>query len=263
MQLFLVGVPAVAAYSYRPRVVVAFLVSLMLASWSYTFWLAHRDKLSFSVIISGSASAWRLIYATPWCRCSVYIIGLLAGIGWITFVEERGNLPHDQAPNRRWTSRRWKYVAAAVIVSALLLVLPVYGSYRGYQDARHARIAEWVDHMYLVFSRPTWALGMTLMCGLCFLGYGGVVNTILTLPIWTTLSRLSFGVYLTHTVLLDWVYLSGDAAREYSPVALSITFMGTLMGSSVFALALHLLVEAPFRNLESLVRRRLMNAGNL
>lgn len=265
MQFFLVGVPVIATYTHRPCTMVVFLILLMLASWSYTLWLADREKLSFSIIISGATSAWREIYASPWCRCSVYIMGVLAGIGWITFVKEGTVLPHNQihgsqASNAHQASRRRLYVVAAIFASALLLALPVYGSYGGYQDLGDARLAVWLDHLYLAFSRPTWALGVVLMCGLCFFGHGGFVNAILTLPAWTTFSRLTFGVFLTHTLLLDWLYLSGDAARDYTYAGVSMAFMGTLFGSSVLAFVLYLLVEAPFRNLESLARRGLAGA---
>lgn len=265
MQFFLVGVPLIATYSHRPRTTVVFLLLLMLASWSYTLWLADREKLSFSIIISGATSAWREIYATPWCRCSVYIMGVLAGIGWITFIEEGEVLPHgeihgSQSSNGHRASRRRLYVAAAIFASALLLALPVYGSYWGYQDLGDARVAAWPDHLYMTFSRPTWALGVVLMCGLCFFGYGGFVNAILTLPVWITFSRLTFGIFLTHTLLLDWLNLSGDAARDFTYARVSITFMGTLFGSSALALVLYLLVEAPFRNLESLARQTFSGA---
>lgn len=269
MQFFVVGVPVIAAYLYRPRVVVVFLLSLMAASLAFVFWFATREDLSFSLVISASSQKFWIIYNTPWCRCPPYIMGVLAGMGWTRYVEGRGILPHEHQGRRRHasnqhggTSKRRRYlVIGATVASALMLALTAYGSYGGYQDTSHVQMAAWVDHLYLTFARPTWALGLALMCGLCFCGHGGFVNAILTMPFWATLSQLTFGMYLTHTILIDWVTLSSDAARDFTVPSLSIMFMGTLMGTAAFALVLHMLVEAPFRNLASLIRRRRTNAA--
>lgn len=147
--------------------------------------------------------------------------------------------------------------AMVAVVSAALLAIPVYGSYWAYQDISETRVFPWADHLYLAFSRPAWALGVALMCGLCFCGRGGFVSWVLTRPSWTTPSRLTYCAYLTHPSVLTIMYGWRENAVTLTWVELSVTYMGVVVGTFAGATALHLLVEAPFRNLESWARRSL------
>ncbi|CAM9262089.1 unnamed protein product [Laminaria digitata] len=147
------------------------------------------------------------------------------------------------------------------VASAALLALPVYGSYWAYQDLTESSVSPWADHLYLAFSRPAWALGVALMCALCFLERGGFVGWVLTRPSWTTPSRLCYCAYLSHPWVLMVMYGWQESAVTLTWVELSVTYMGVVVGTFVSATALHLVVEAPFRNLESWARRSWVAAG--
>ncbi|CAM9917653.1 unnamed protein product [Hapterophycus canaliculatus] len=143
-------------------------------------------------------------------------------------------------------------------MATTLLAVPVYGTYWSYQDALDPGLSPWADHLYMALSRPAWSMGVALMCLLCFTGHGGLVNWFLTRPGWTPLSRLTYCAYLFHTMLLTVLYGSRNLAIELTALEFAITYMGVVMGTFLGATALHLLVEAPFRNLESLERRKML-----
>lgn len=248
-QLFLVAMPLLMLYRFRPRVGVAAVVSLTLASCAYTVYVAFQTGVRFSIFDILDLVPQRMeVYVLPWFRCPVYFIGLLCGIGWNEHLRGRVFSP-DKRPR---ILERTTPVMVCWAVSILLLVLPVFGTYWAYQDVQVAGIPAWVDHLYLVFSGPAWALGLALMCGLCFCGCGGLVNTFLALPMWGPFSRLTFCGYLVHTFLLDWLIWSRSTPYEFTLLEFSITCMGVTVGTFAMAAAVHLVVEQPLRNLEQM-----------
>eukprot|EP00903_Cladosiphon_okamuranus_P009782 g9299.t1 len=272
---FLAAVPLISLYHRRPQMGATIAFCVALASCLFTFlWYGFRDDVRFPYLIANQdEQGWNTAYASPWGRCSPYIVGVLCGMVWHT--EFRGRVvptPRDASPDaeaiaaasrRKTPLERFGMIGsypAAVwavgLVSGALMALPVYGTYWAYQDADNSGVSPWADHLYLAFSRPAWALGVALMCLLCFCGYGGLVNWVLTRPGWTTPSRLTYCAYLFHTGLLKVLYGSRDLAVELTGLEYAVTYMGVVLGTFAGATLLHLLVEAPFRNLESMGRRQ-------
>lgn len=261
-QFYILGLLLVVLYRYRPRASVAILVALMLGSCAYTLWMGFYYNVRFSIFTAAGGTDWVMVYTAPWSRCPVYIIGLLCGFVWHAYVRGRVLTNKDQQQEqtqiaeKRLLVRHRATVPVTIVVAAVLLALPVYGTYWTYQDAIDVRIPEWADHLYLAFARPAWAMGLALMCVLCFCGHGGLVNKLLAWPAWTTPSRLTFCAYLVHLPLLTVLYGSRDVPVRYTSLEFAFTYMGAVMGTFALATALHLLVEAPFSNLESWGRRQ-------
>lgn len=258
MQLFLASVPLVALYHRSPRKAVKVALATLILSCSLTLVLAFAGDVRMSVFSGGFFG--EIIYSLPFTRCPVYIIGLLCGFAWHNDFrvprarsngEEGGSVQNK--PN--FLERHRGAVPLTTAVSAVLLLVPVYGTYWAYQDMDEYPLPAWLDHLYVAFARPAWALGIALMCLLCFCGHGGVVNWLLTRPVFATLSRLSYCVYFTHLFMLPWLYWSRDTPSRFTPLDASYAYMGMVLGSFAAATVLHLLVEAPFRNLETWANR--------
>lgn len=267
---FVAGVPLVALYHRHPHAGIAVALLTVVSSCTYTLlWYGFREDVRFS-ILQGSTETFMEAYAAPWARCPVYVIGLLCGFVWHAHfrrldsrakqsgVHSLEGVEASTAAGRGFFLEgpvRTNIIIATAVASAALLALPVYGSYWAYQDTVETRVPAWADHMYLAFSRPSWAVGVALMCALCFRGHGGIVNWFLTRPAWTTPSRLTYCAYLIHPLLLTWLYGARAYAIQFTALEYSVTYMGVAMGTFAAATAVHLVVEAPFRNLESLARR--------
>ena len=280
---FIAGVPLVALYHHLPRAGAALAVLAAAASCLFTllFYGFHQDAhLSYFDLA-------KTPFAAPWARCPPYLVGVLCGMVWHARfrgrvdgvgagdatgedptrggdggggLEVEGSGASGRRGPVRGRGKRGAMVTALVVVvgltSAALMALLVYGTYWAYQDMAETRLPPWADHLYLAFSRPAWAFGVALMCLLCFSGHGGFVDWLLTHPGWTTPSRLTYCAYLFHTGLLTVLYGSRDVATELTGLEYAVTYMGVVLGTFAGATLLHLLVEAPFRNLESLERRR-------
>eukprot|EP00903_Cladosiphon_okamuranus_P009785 g9302.t1 len=281
---FIAGVPLVALCHRHPRAGAALTVLAAAASCVFTLlWYGYHQDAHLSYFDLAKTP-----FAAPWARCPPYLLGILCGMVW--HARFRGRVGSDGAGDAtggdstrggvgggglevegeansgvggagvRRRRKREAMVTALVVLagltSAALMAFLVYGTYWAYQDMSESRLSPWQDHLYLAFSRPAWALGVALMCLLCFCGHGGVVDWLLTHPGWTTPSRLTYCAYLFHTGLLTVLYGSRDVATELTSLEYAVTYMGVVLGTFAGATLLHLLVEAPFRNLESLERRR-------
>ncbi|CBJ27688.1 conserved unknown protein [Ectocarpus siliculosus] len=289
---FLLGVPTVALYHRRPRLSATLVFVAAVLSCVFTFvYYGFFQQVSFSIFTRVvNSDGWGTVYAVPWSRCSVYLVGMLCGMAWHTHFRGRigssaagggdaagagangsaangsgsitnGDGTEQAAKNpleRLAKPGKYVYWPAVVValLSAALMGLPVYGTYWDYQDAKNPNLPPWADHLYLAFGRPTWALGLALMCMLCFCGHGGLVNWLLTRPGWTSLSRLTYCTYLFHTLLLTLLYGTRDQPIELTGLEFAVTYMGIVFGTFLGGTGLHLLVEAPFRNLESMGRRQ-------
>lgn len=263
MQMFLVAVPLLVFYQYRPRAGVIALLSILVASCIFTLWFGFYEDVRFPVLYSISFSKFGVVTQYPWVRCPTYIIGLLCGMAWhaygrggISGRQGLGSIAAAGNAGRPLIERERMFVAVAFVTSALLMLVPVYGAYWANRDAQEVQIAAWADHLYLALARPCWALGVVLLCALCFLGRGGIVNTILASRVWTSLSQLTFCSFLIHLPLIVWLYHSRSVPYKFTSFEYTIAFLGFAVGSFVLSVAMYAIVEAPFRNLESWSRQR-------
>lgn len=55
---------------------------------------------------------------------------------------------------------------------------------------------------YEAFSKIGWGIMLTWVVFTCYHGYGGVVNSFLSNPMWQPLARLSFTMYLSHMFVM-------------------------------------------------------------
>ncbi len=71
------------------------------------------------------------------------------------------------------------------------------------------------------------------------------------------LSRLSFGAYLVHPIIIIGVYSTFRAPLSYTVPTLTLFAAGMWTLAHAGALVLYVVVEKPFMNLEMLLWRRL------
>eukprot|EP00042_Codosiga_hollandica_P030111 m.173420 g.173420 ORF g.173420 m.173420 type:complete len:178 (+) comp53270_c0_seq1:1708-2241(+) len=83
--------------------------------------------------------------------------------------------------------------------------------------------------------------------------YGGPVTQFLSNSMWTPFSRLVYGAYLVHPILMYGVYYSGSRKLEFSFLAGSLHFLGYAVAAFFVSLVGHLLVEKPLNNVQKIV----------
>ncbi|XP_067126507.1 nose resistant to fluoxetine protein 6-like [Centruroides vittatus] len=116
-----------------------------------------------------------------------------------------------------------------------------------------------VATIYSAFSKTAWSLSVAWLIYACITGHAGFINTILSWKAWIPFSRLSFTVYLIHP-LVQWVYMAYQHERMYPSHHTGIYLIfGHFMISLGIALAVSLMLESPFMNLEKVILSRKRN----
>ncbi|CAF1063415.1 unnamed protein product [Rotaria sp. Silwood1] len=112
------------------------------------------------------------IYYPPWCRISPYAIGLI--VGFIIINTGR------TCPLRMRTKLIGTSIAFAISFACIFIMFADSVLRNGLSPKVHIA--------YQTLSRPLWSLAIGWMIFLCSTDQGGIVNTILSWPIWAPLS---------------------------------------------------------------------------
>ena len=132
------------------------------------------------------------LYMKPHYRVNTYLIGILLGYifykkYWIT------NLSIN-----KWL----KFLIYIVlwVAATVLCTTTMFGAYNDDEFSKSQTI------MYLMFNGPAWSIGLSIIIYICNTGYGGVVNSYLSWPVWEPLAKMTFGVYLCHIIIISIMY---------------------------------------------------------
>ena len=102
-----------------------------------------------------------------------------------------------------------------------------------------------------MFSRFAWGVGLAFVVFACHNGYGGVINTFLSMKFWIPLSRLTFTAYLVHPIVLSVVFGSAREPVHYTDITLAVYAVGAVTLSYGAAAIVAVCVEFPLANVEA------------
>ena len=180
-----------------------------------------------------------LIYIKPWSRISPYIVGLL--LGYVLYKGVR--LPFNRKISAPVYLAIW-------MVSGFLLVSTVYGLYFTF----HGHVPTRAENVvYITFSRFAWGIGLALLVFACHNGYGGLINTFLSMKIWTPLSRMTFNAYLVHPIVLTVVYGQLQKSIHLTDITMATYTIAVVVLSYAIAGLVCLFVEFPLGSIEMLL----------
>ena len=104
------------------------------------------------------------------------------------------------------------------ILSICLTFLLVFGLY---PDARGVNpLNNGVRLVYQCFSKIIWSVCVSFMIYACVASKGGLINRILSWPIWSPLSKLTYAAFLNHVTFLIYFY-----ATQESPIHIGDSIM--------------------------------------
>jgi peptidoglycan/LPS O-acetylase OafA/YrhL len=205
----------------------------------YDFQASDLASFAYNYHTNITADYQSLIYEKPWSRIAPYIVGIL--FGWVLHKNIR--FPFGRIKNIPFYFLMW-------VLSGVLLVSSLYGLYfiwRGHVPS----VAENV--IYITFSRCAWSVGLALLVFACHNGYGGVINTFLSISIWTPLSRMTFNAYLVHPLILTIIFGQLEKPVHYTDVTLATFCVAFVVFSYAVAAALCVFVEFPLGSIEMLL----------
>ena len=179
------------------------------------------------------------VYTKPYCRIGPYIIGLV--LGAIFFYNFKPSLARI---------KNWLFYLVLWAVAFAVGMSAVYGLYGGFQG----RVFTGAENvLYNMFSRTGWGVAVGILLYACHHGYGGLINSFLSMPFWIPLSRLTYTAYLVHPIVLVIIIGSEKDTMYYTDVKITVYIVGSTVLSYGVAALLSSMVEFPVANLEMAV----------
>ncbi|KAH9523322.1 hypothetical protein Btru_066390 [Bulinus truncatus] len=132
--------------------------------------------------------------------------------------------------------------------SALTLV---YVSYDNFKDNGLAK-AKWGQASitsYETLKSPAWACCVAWVVFACFSNCGGFVDSFLSWQAWIPLSKLTFGAYLFHMMIMHFLNNNARILNYFSIIYVFERFICIFALSYGMSLIFSLLIETPVRNL--------------
>ena len=182
------------------------------------------------------------LYDRPYHRIPPYLVGIV--LGYLVYRKARlqfAHLPLGKILN-------WVGYFVLWILAAGLCLSTVYGLYPTW----HHHIPSLAENViYLMFSRFAWGIGLAFVVFACHNGYGGVINTFLSMKFWIPLSRLTFTAYLVHPIVLSVAFGSARKPVHYTDITLAVYAVGAIALSYGAATIVAVSVEFPLANVEA------------
>ncbi|XP_038052261.1 O-acyltransferase like protein-like [Patiria miniata] len=242
MQFFVIS-PVIIYLLYKnAKWGMGLIMTLCLASFGVTAYIAAYYGAGVglfpaynnnTVVVYGSASV-DIIYGKPYCRIPAYLVGIVFGY---IFYKVQGK-PFKMSKGLNLVM--W-FLSTAVAMSV------VYGIYR---NELVGTFPLYAAVLYNVFARPAFVMAVGWVAFSCLVGYGGPVNAILSWGFWTPLSRITFGAYLLHPIIMYTIYTSAKAVYHFTYMQWVIMFLANVVLAYAAAFVLSIGVEGPVMGLE-------------
>ncbi|CAG9789247.1 unnamed protein product [Diatraea saccharalis] len=127
-----------------------------------------------------------MFYIKSHNRAAAYIVGFIAGCLFNKY-RPMENFKLTQA-------KSLIYVFVGFIVMVLTAFLGVSYQHRNYSQLEGT--------LYVMLNRPVWAVGVAIIILTCCFGKVPLVNSFLEWYPWVPLSRLAYGIYLVHYIII-------------------------------------------------------------
>lgn len=175
-------------------------------------------------------------YIIPWYRMAPYIVGILFGYS-VIICKKRPLKIHKILNLLFW------------IVTLLVSTVIVFGLY---PDAlgenplsRETRI------LYQSVSKIAWSVAIGFIVLSCVvISTDGVVNSILSWPIWVPLSRINYSAFLIHILVIMTFNATQEHLLHLQDLNMAFNFLAELIFTYAFAYIFNLFFEQPFVSLE-------------
>ncbi|XP_071103158.1 O-acyltransferase like protein-like [Haliotis cracherodii] len=211
------------------------ILGFLLTSIVSTAYITH--SIDGDLFHNGTEFSMR-VYVKPWCRIGPFAIGMALG-----YILQRKKSELKMSQFLQVVGWLLALVAAG---ACTLDTYDNYGEGRpGWgNDARTA---------HETLCRPVWGLVLAWVIFMCCKGKAGIVDWMLSWAWWQPLSRLTYGVYLIHLILIRTDSATMRSLFFYSSGYIVYRFFGYVCMSFIFSFLLAILVEAPMLQLEKLV----------
>ena len=216
---FLIGVTLAASMT-----VLAFLTA--------NVYISRKKDIVFVLL-----DMWEDVYIKPYCRGAPWLIGMY--LGYVFFKYKKVKLSYPMV-FLGWT------------MSTLFALIGIFGGYTNHAEgARRMETFEYA--LFFAISKLIWPIAIAWIIFACHHGYGGVVNSFLSIKTFVPLTRLSYCAYLIHPVIMVFYNYQQETLFHSTGYTLVYIAIGHIMVSLVLSFFFTLFFEMPFIAIEKLV----------
>ncbi|CAB3388149.1 Hypothetical predicted protein [Cloeon dipterum] len=166
-------------------------------------------------------------YVMPWTRAQPYLVGM--ALGWL--------MSKPRKPlSRVWALAIW-LISTACVLAVLFTVTLAYQPDHPYDEIEAA--------FYNSLHRLVWGLSIAWVIYACTNGLAGPVNSLLSWHYWQPFSKLSYCVFLTHTLVIFSGAGLNRTPAYFSHGYMAHSVLGDLVVDIPFAILLYVTTEAP------------------
>ncbi|XP_030750747.1 O-acyltransferase like protein-like isoform X2 [Sitophilus oryzae] len=115
----------------------------------------------------------------------------------------------------------------------------------GHKDLTSEKYNKYANAFYNSLVRPLWASCIGWIVFACTMGYGGFINSFLSLPIFQVLSRFTYSIYLLHVTILYMITYAAKSPAYFSIFHVAYSFWGITMMTFVLSTFWVLTFESP------------------
>jgi len=187
-----------------------------------------------------------MVYMKPYCRITPYIVGLFLGYLLVNDIKPNKNSMGSCIVLIGWLS---------AVVGALTVI---YGPWHIFV-ANGTFFTDIESGLYAACHRFVWGSAVAWLIYACHYKRSGVINTILSWPVWMPLSRLTYGAFLMHMEVIYVYILTKETPIHYQVNETVFSIVPIWVFSYAGAYVLAVLVEYPVLNLEKYIRRILFS----
>jgi peptidoglycan/LPS O-acetylase OafA/YrhL len=110
--------------------------------------------------------------------------------------------------------------------------------------------------IYQSLSRTLWSCAVGWLFFLCITNRGGIINRILSWPIWAPLARLNYSTYIIHLTVIFITITNQRMPYYYQPHLVVNSFVSQIVFSYVTAIIVSIFCETPFFIIEKKIFKR-------
>ncbi|OQR67746.1 nose resistant to fluoxetine protein 6-like [Tropilaelaps mercedesae] len=187
-----------------------------------------------STDIDSTVNTTNLIQFRPWAHVGSFNVGIL--LGFLIYKQPKIRM-------QKITVLVCWMIAACVNLTVLLKPHDWFSV--DYVDFGSAECI-----LYAVFHRLAWSLGVAWVAFACATGRAGIVNDLLSWRALVPLSRLSYGAFLSHVVILLTQLMMQEERVPYNHLTKMMNYFAVTATSFFTAYLLYLFCEAPLAVIE-------------
>ena len=183
------------------------------------------------------------LHLNPFYRINTYLAGIL--LGYILY--KKYNIA--TLPIGNWV-KQLIYLALWSTAIYLCTVPTLFGTYGEYSHTHH--FTDFENITFLMFSGLTFSTGLSIIIYICNTGYGGMFSNVLSWPGWDPISRLIFGVFLIHQMVIFYILGTLQSSLKYTDTLFMMLLLSTIVMSYGLSAVVVVFVELPIANVVSL-----------